>query len=87
MTIVLNDGVIRRPYTVSPSTTARTGVVTMADVTPIVFVVTALQRESELQVLRSCYASLTPREKEVMALVVSGLLNKQVGGELGISLA
>ena len=32
-----------------------------------------------------CYESLTPREREVMALVVSGLLNKQVGGELGIS--
>jgi FixJ family two-component response regulator len=28
---------------------------------------------------------LTPREREVMALVVAGLLNKQVGGELGIS--
>ena len=36
-------------------------------------------------VLRSCCASLTPREREVMALVVSGLLNKQIGGELGIS--
>jgi FixJ family two-component response regulator len=36
-------------------------------------------------VLRRSYASLTPREREVMALVVSGLLNKQVGGELGIS--
>jgi FixJ family two-component response regulator len=45
----------------------------------------ALQRESELKTLRSCYASLTPREREVMALVVSGLLNKQVGGELGIT--
>ena len=45
----------------------------------------ALRRESEMQVLRNCYASLTAREKEVMALVVSGLLNKQVGGELGIS--
>jgi FixJ family two-component response regulator len=45
----------------------------------------ARRRESELQGLRTCYASLTPREKEVMALVVSGLLNKQVGGELGIS--
>ena len=45
----------------------------------------ALNHESALQVLRSCYASLTPREREVMALVVSGLLNKQVGGELGIS--
>ena len=45
----------------------------------------ALVRESEMQVLRDCYASLTPREREVMALVVSGLLNKQVGWELGIS--
>ena len=45
----------------------------------------ALRQESEMQVLRSCYASLTPREREVMALVVSGLLNKQVGGELDIS--
>src|SRR5215471_14203680 len=44
-----------------------------------------LHRESEMAGLRSCYASLTPREREVMALVVSGLLNKQVGGELGIS--
>ena len=35
--------------------------------------------------LRDCYASLTGREREVMALVASGLLNKQVGGELGIS--
>ena len=33
-----------------------------------------------MRVLRNCYASLTPREREVMALVVSGLLNKQVGG-------
>ena len=46
---------------------------------------TALRQDSELRVLRDCYASLTPREREVMALVVSGLLNKQVGGELGIS--
>jgi FixJ family two-component response regulator len=45
----------------------------------------ALAHESALQTLRSSYASLTAREKEVMALVVSGLLNKQVGGELGIS--
>src|SRR5215203_5018321 len=44
-----------------------------------------LHRESELEALRICYASLTPREREVMALVVSGLLNKQVAGELGIS--
>jgi FixJ family two-component response regulator len=45
----------------------------------------ALRQESEMQVLRSCYASLTPREREVMSLVIAGLLNKQVGGELGIS--
>ena len=45
----------------------------------------ALRKESEMQALRRCYASLTPREREVMELVVSGLLNKQVGGELGIS--
>ncbi len=44
-----------------------------------------LAEEAELQILRECYASLTPREREVMGLVVSGLLNKQVGGELGIS--
>jgi FixJ family two-component response regulator len=45
----------------------------------------ALGDEAEMQALRDCYASLTPREREVMALVVSGLLNKQVGFELGIS--
>jgi FixJ family two-component response regulator len=45
----------------------------------------ALVRGAEMQVLRDCYASLTPREREVMVLVVSGLLNKQVGWELGIS--
>lgn len=44
-----------------------------------------LNRETELQVLREDFGSLTPREREVMTLVVSGLLNKQVGGELGIS--
>jgi FixJ family two-component response regulator len=46
---------------------------------------TALAREAELRSLRDCYASLTLREREVMGWVVSGLLNKQVGGELGIS--
>jgi len=46
---------------------------------------TALDREMQLRDLRNCYSVLTPRERQVMALVVSGLLNKQVGGELGIS--
>jgi len=46
---------------------------------------TVLQDEAQLQALRDCHASLSPREREVMALVVVGLLNKQVGGELGIS--
>jgi FixJ family two-component response regulator len=45
----------------------------------------ALLHEAEMQGLRAHYGSLTPRERDVMALVVSGLLNKQVGGELGIS--
>jgi FixJ family two-component response regulator len=45
----------------------------------------ALGDQAENQVLRDCYASLSAREREVMALVVAGLLNKQVGGRLGIS--
>ena len=45
----------------------------------------ALATEHEIQTLRERYQSLTPREREVMLLVVSGLLNKQVGFELGIS--
>jgi FixJ family two-component response regulator len=45
----------------------------------------AVRLELKMQEVRRAYASLTPREREVMALVVSGLLNKQVGGELGIS--
>ena len=45
----------------------------------------ALGDEAQMRALRDCYASLTARERQVMALVVSGLLNKQVGGELGIS--
>jgi len=45
----------------------------------------ALARERALKSLRESYASLSRREREVMTLVVSGLLNKQVGGELGIS--
>src|SRR5216683_4011360 len=46
---------------------------------------TSLDHEAEMQALRDRYASLSRREREVMALVVSGLLNRQVGGELGIS--
>ena len=45
----------------------------------------ALSHEAEMQALRERYAVLSRREREVMILVVSGLLNKQVGGELGIS--
>jgi FixJ family two-component response regulator len=45
----------------------------------------ALEHEAKMKALRESYASLTAREREVMVLVVSGLLNKQVGGELGIS--
>ena len=44
-----------------------------------------LRGEAEMQALRERYDTLSRREREVMALVVSGLLNKQVGGELGIS--
>jgi FixJ family two-component response regulator len=46
---------------------------------------TALGHEAEMRTLRDRYASLTGREREVMALVVAGLLNKQVGSDLGIS--
>jgi FixJ family two-component response regulator len=45
----------------------------------------ALRLNAEIRALKKCYESLTPRERQVMALVVSGLLNKQIGGELGIS--
>src|ERR1700681_44965 len=45
----------------------------------------ALDQEAETRAVRDCYASLTSREREVLALVVSGLLNKQVGAQLGIS--
>jgi FixJ family two-component response regulator len=46
---------------------------------------TALAHEAEIRSLCDCYASLSRREREVMTLVVTGLLNKQVGYELGIS--
>jgi FixJ family two-component response regulator len=44
-----------------------------------------LLRQSEMRALSERHASLTRREREVMALVVAGRLNKQVGAELGIS--
>jgi FixJ family two-component response regulator len=46
---------------------------------------TLLGREEEIQTLKARYADLTSRERDVMALVVMGLLNKQVGSRLGIS--
>src|ERR1700704_590126 len=45
----------------------------------------ALDREAEVEELQTCYTSLTPREREVMKLIVTGMLNKQVGLKLGIS--
>jgi FixJ family two-component response regulator len=44
-----------------------------------------LNSEDEMRLLRERYARLSSREREVMKFVVSGMLNKQVGGELGIS--
>jgi FixJ family two-component response regulator len=45
----------------------------------------ALRDAEHMRPLRDSYASLSRREREVMALIVAGRLNKQVGGELGIS--
>jgi formate hydrogenlyase transcriptional activator len=45
----------------------------------------ALSREVEMRSVRDSYSSLSHRERQVMALVLSGLLNKQIGAELGIS--
>ena len=45
----------------------------------------ALRVDTETQAIKNCYQSLTPREREVMGLVVTGLLNKQIAGELDIS--
>jgi FixJ family two-component response regulator len=46
---------------------------------------TELDHEADIRALRECYASLSRREREVMTLVVTGLLNKQIGFKLGIS--
>jgi FixJ family two-component response regulator len=45
----------------------------------------SLDEEADLQTLRRRYQSLSSRERQVMALVVLGQMNKQVGGELGIA--
>jgi FixJ family two-component response regulator len=45
----------------------------------------ARARKAELSALRARHHSLTPRERQVMGLVISGLLNKQIAGELGTS--
>ena len=45
----------------------------------------AREQRAKVEALRSRYRSLTPREREVIALVVAGLLNKQIAGELGTS--
>ena len=45
----------------------------------------AREQRAEIEGLRRRFASLTPREREVMALMVAGLLNKQIAGELGAS--
>jgi len=44
-----------------------------------------IAQDRQLEMLRHRYAKLSPREREVMNLVVRGKLNKQVGGDLGIS--
>jgi FixJ family two-component response regulator len=45
----------------------------------------ARQQRAELAALQQRYDVLTPRERDVMRLVVSGLLNKQIAAELGTS--
>ena len=45
----------------------------------------ARDQRAEIELLRGRFESLTPREREVMVRVVAGLLNKQIGGELGTS--
>lgn len=45
----------------------------------------AIEETAEMRILLDCFETLSRRERQVMGLVVRGLLNKQVGGELGIS--
>jgi FixJ family two-component response regulator len=44
-----------------------------------------LEDQAEITTLRTSYESLTPRERDIMLLVVAGMLNKQIGLKLGIS--
>src|SRR5215213_1264289 len=44
-----------------------------------------LENQAEITILRSSYESLTPRERDILLLVVGGMLNKQIGVKLGIS--
>jgi FixJ family two-component response regulator len=44
-----------------------------------------LENEKSVAALRARYDALTPREREVMALVVTGRLNKQIAGDIGVS--
>jgi FixJ family two-component response regulator len=52
---------------------------------PSIAAAAMMLHEAEMATIRERHAALTRREREVMALVVSGLLNKQVAGELGIA--
>jgi RNA polymerase sigma factor (sigma-70 family) len=56
-----------------------------SDVTLLSAIQHAIERSEIAQELRNAFESLTPRERDVMELVVSGLLNKQVANDLGIS--
>ena len=64
----------------------------ISEVSLMTAVQTAIERDradrserEDLSILRNRFATLTPREREVLPLVVSGLLNKQAAAELGIS--
>jgi RNA polymerase sigma factor (sigma-70 family) len=46
---------------------------------------TRRQREAEIAMLRERFESLSPREREVVTKVVSGMLNKQIADEIGIA--
>jgi RNA polymerase sigma factor (sigma-70 family) len=43
------------------------------------------EEQAEIAALQACFAEITPREREVMDLVVTGMINKQIAGQMGIS--